>query len=502
MRPPAPPAPPAPMASRALTQRFIRTCSSWPRSTETGPTVASGVNSRAMPSPMMRRSMRRWSRTTPLTSSRVRLSTCCRLNTSSWRVSWAARSAPCCTRSRLGPGRMVGRQLLLGEVQVAQHRLQDVVEVVGDAPGQLAHRLQLLGLAQLVLQFPARGDVPPHADDGLDAALAVGDRRVGPRQPAPAVAGQGPLLDVAGVGRVLQLGHFPRGRGLVVRVHQGHEFVPQQLGLAASERGAVAGAHVDEPPPGVDLDDHVAGVLDQHPVAGLAVGQAIQAGEMGLQQPGEQQHEQDADRGRDLVGRRGRGLHQLGRGCQLQAPGLAEDGDRGGLHIGPGLHAVGRCVPIDFPIRGVEEAEAVVAPQRRLGEAGVHQGVDAEDAVDEAVDLAAGRVDRQVGGHAQAALEQGDHGTEGQVAGRGRAVEGLPHAGDVVVDIPAEGGLVAGARHRDADDPVGVQEVQGLEAGEQFDQAQGHLGVAAVGVAAGVVLPGEVAHGGDARRAP
>ena len=403
---------------------------------------------------------------------------------------------------QLGPGRVSRRQFLPGEVQVAQHRLQDVVEIVGDAPGQLAHRLQLLGLAQLVLQLPAQGDVPPHADDRFDPAVLVEDGRVGPGLPAPAVAGQGPLFEVAGVRRLVQLGHLPGGGGPVVRVHQGHELASQQLVLAEAEGRAVAGADVEEAPLGVDLDDHVAGVLDQHPVAGLAVGQALEAGEVGPQQPGQQQHQDDADRGGDLVGEGRRGVHQLRRRGQFQPPGLAEEVDRRRVQVIPAVAVPGGGVAIDLLPRGVDEAEPVVPPQRRFGQAGVHQGVDAEDAVDEAVDLARRCVHRQVGGHAQAALEQGDHRAEGQLAGGGRAVEGLPHAGDVVVDVAAQGRLVARAGDHDADHPAAVQEIQGLEAGKQLDQAQGHLLVAAVGVAADVVLPGEMAHGGDAGGAP
>jgi hypothetical protein len=55
--------------------------------------------------------------------------------------------------------RVVGRQLFRNTDGIAQHYRQQVVEVVRDAGGELADRLQLLGLAQLRLQLSALGDI-------------------------------------------------------------------------------------------------------------------------------------------------------------------------------------------------------------------------------------------------------------------------------------------------------------------------------------------------------
>ena len=48
------------------------------------------------------------------------------------------------------------RQVLLHELGVAEDRLQQVVEVVGDAAGQPAQRGELLRLVQLVFDLPLR----------------------------------------------------------------------------------------------------------------------------------------------------------------------------------------------------------------------------------------------------------------------------------------------------------------------------------------------------------
>jgi len=50
-----------------------------------------------------------------------------------------------------GMGRRLGAEPRLGKVQVAQHGGQQVVEVVGDAPGQQAEALQLLHVLHLLL---------------------------------------------------------------------------------------------------------------------------------------------------------------------------------------------------------------------------------------------------------------------------------------------------------------------------------------------------------------
>ena len=83
--------PPSGMASRALTARFISTCSSWPRSALTCHRSASAWALQRMCSPSTRPIIRSKSRTTSPRSRILRSSICRRLNASSWRLS----EAPC-----------------------------------------------------------------------------------------------------------------------------------------------------------------------------------------------------------------------------------------------------------------------------------------------------------------------------------------------------------------------------------------------------------------------
>ena len=56
-------------------------------------------------------------------------------------------------------GRGIVRQALAQQLEIAEHRGQQVVEVVRHAAGELADRFQLLQLAQLVLGAGALGDL-------------------------------------------------------------------------------------------------------------------------------------------------------------------------------------------------------------------------------------------------------------------------------------------------------------------------------------------------------
>ena len=57
---------------------------------------------------------------------------------------------------QVGPGRRPGVELGRHELAVAAHDREEVVEVVGDAAGELADRLQPLRLQQAVLRARAR----------------------------------------------------------------------------------------------------------------------------------------------------------------------------------------------------------------------------------------------------------------------------------------------------------------------------------------------------------
>ena len=59
------------------------------------------------------------------------------------------------------------------DLAVAEDRAQDVVEVVRDAAGERAHRLQALGATQLLLHLAHLGDVADDADDPLRHAVRV-----------------------------------------------------------------------------------------------------------------------------------------------------------------------------------------------------------------------------------------------------------------------------------------------------------------------------------------
>ena len=62
---------------------------------------------------------------------------------------------------------------LFQELQIADDDGEQIVEIVGDAAGELAHGLHLLRLAELLLHLPALGDVFLDRDE-------VGDLRPRP----------------------------------------------------------------------------------------------------------------------------------------------------------------------------------------------------------------------------------------------------------------------------------------------------------------------------------
>ena len=74
----------------------------------------------------------------------------------------------------------------LEHVERADDRGQQIVEIMRDAAGELAHRLQLLRLAQRLLGEPAAGGLDRLGDDRDDRPAAVGDRPHREIIPAPA----------------------------------------------------------------------------------------------------------------------------------------------------------------------------------------------------------------------------------------------------------------------------------------------------------------------------
>ena len=77
--------------------------------------------------------------------------TCLRLKVSSWRVRAAARSPALRISYTFSRCRIVALHGMQQELAVAGDGREQVVEVVGHAAGQPAHRLHLLGLPQLLL---------------------------------------------------------------------------------------------------------------------------------------------------------------------------------------------------------------------------------------------------------------------------------------------------------------------------------------------------------------
>ncbi len=89
---------------------------------------------------------------------------------------------------------VAGGQVAAQQLAVAHDHLQEVVEVVGDAAGQAADRLHLLGVLHLALEAPLLGDVLHQGDH--QGHLAIGPE-------------QGQLLDIHHVAGGGELAHRP-----------------------------------------------------------------------------------------------------------------------------------------------------------------------------------------------------------------------------------------------------------------------------------------------------
>ena len=153
------------------------------------------------------------------------------------------RSAPCTAlSSRCRSFGIVG-QALAHQFEARQHRHQQVVEVVGDAAGQLPDRLHLLRLQQrvtrrfeLLLRFLALGDVAGDLGEADQLAVVVVDRVDDDMGPEPAAV----LADALALffkPAVLRGGAqcFLRGAGFAIflRVELGKVGADDLLGLIA-----------------------------------------------------------------------------------------------------------------------------------------------------------------------------------------------------------------------------------------------------------------------------
>ncbi len=98
---------------------------------------------------------------------------------------------------------------------------------MGHAAGQFAHRLQLLGLQQLVFEFLAGGDVASGGDQEFDLAVGVEHRAVRDRVPAPSVLRQKAVFVGRRVGGAQGRGEVHETRFEIVGVHQGRKLSPR-----------------------------------------------------------------------------------------------------------------------------------------------------------------------------------------------------------------------------------------------------------------------------------
>ena len=130
-----------------------------------------------MSSPISGRSIVSSSTTISFRSRISGFSTCLRLNASSCRVSSAARSVALRISSRSERSDEPVLGVLERERRVAADRGQHVVEVVRDAAGEAADRLQLLALPQLLLELLLAGHVLGHRDHVGRLAVRVADER-------------------------------------------------------------------------------------------------------------------------------------------------------------------------------------------------------------------------------------------------------------------------------------------------------------------------------------
>ena len=86
-------------------------------------------------------------------------------------------SAPCLAAwrvmSTIWPASVVELGPPLQQPQPAQDRGEQIVEVMGEAAGQLADRIQPLRLHQLVFELPPLGDVEQRAEDFGRVAIGI-----------------------------------------------------------------------------------------------------------------------------------------------------------------------------------------------------------------------------------------------------------------------------------------------------------------------------------------
>ena len=159
--------------------------------------------------------------------------------------------------------------------QRAGHHLQQVVEIMRDAAGDAAERLQLLRLAQPRFGADALGHVEHHGVAAEEAArgIAFGP---GPQQDIDdrAVAADHAVLHLAHLVTALpQLGEGGFPAVPAGRVHEVRGAAPQHLVPAIAEEGQPFGADLDQLAGGIDQVEGGRGAVIDPPQLRLALGQ-------------------------------------------------------------------------------------------------------------------------------------------------------------------------------------------------------------------------------------
>jgi hypothetical protein len=110
--------------------------------------------------------------------------TCCRLNARSWRISPAARCTP--DLFQVVDRGMFRRQCPNRELGEARDGRENVVEIVGDPPGQAADGVHALRLEELAFQSLVRAHVHEHGADAdqFPVTRAHGEHRRQPFSPS------------------------------------------------------------------------------------------------------------------------------------------------------------------------------------------------------------------------------------------------------------------------------------------------------------------------------
>ena len=137
------------------------------------------------------------------------------------------------------------RDPALQQLQAADDAGQQIVEVVGQPARELAHRLHLLRLAQLLL---GRGEGRGLLVLGGDVAAVRIDLPIlehgGPGNPAiAAVPAAHPVLERFDEGRAEYVGEGDRGASRVLGMHERAELAPDQVGLLPAEKGCPGPVH-------------------------------------------------------------------------------------------------------------------------------------------------------------------------------------------------------------------------------------------------------------------